>query len=503
MTKAKGDEMEGKRLNDIEMNIHFSDFFSVDSNILYEYGAFNISLINDLPLFIDPFLLFQSKNPEYRKLHDELIKYVKYLRNLSTSGEVNEGLLSGLYVFPEVKQNWLGFSCVGNSGRGLGLNFARSLNANLQKIFQTFGEEKVTKSSHLEKLSLIKAGVGRDCISDFTTNLIKGFLLDYTEKFARKYMDPNLCDNISVNHVSFNYETETWNRGSYFLPVFYGEYVLLTPKDMLTKDDTWINRGDMLHRLEEIADALPDNVLRAELSKYLFKNLMGVKKEKERLEVFERAIQHFPEMIDHYVHHQEEHGEEAVIHSENLVAETNSIFVQELRRFVDHYLAGTPFYSTPGDTLDEARERVAYLKQVIEHNDGYKLFYNRNIPIRREEDVQRFFRLTLHASISDVNSEVNNGRGPVDVKISRGSADKCLVEFKLASNTHLKRNLQNQVQIYEAANQTKKSLKVIIYFTETEQNKVIEILKELGLEDNPNIILIDARDDNKPSASKA
>lgn len=50
------------------MKIYFSDFFDVDEKTLETYGAFNISLINDLPLFIDPFLLFGSKEGEYQML---------------------------------------------------------------------------------------------------------------------------------------------------------------------------------------------------------------------------------------------------------------------------------------------------------------------------------------------------------------------------------------------------------------------------------------------------
>lgn len=33
---------------------HFSDYFGVLPEVLEEYGAFNISLLGDLPLFIDP-----------------------------------------------------------------------------------------------------------------------------------------------------------------------------------------------------------------------------------------------------------------------------------------------------------------------------------------------------------------------------------------------------------------------------------------------------------------
>ena len=110
---------------------------------------------------------------------------------------------------------------------------------------------------------------------------------------------------------------------------------------------------------------------------------------------------------------------------------------------------------------------------------------------------------TWFATPSDVNREVNNGRGPVDFTVSRGSRDKSLVEFKLASNPQLKRNLRNQVAIYETANLTQKSLKVICYFTAAELARVQAVLGELGLQGRPDIILIDARADNKPSASKA
>lgn len=113
------------------------------------------------------------------------------------------------------------------------------------------------------------------------------------------------------------------------------------------------------------------------------------------------------------------------------------------------------------------------------------------------------FRLTWCAAAFDVNAEVDNGRGPVDYKISMGKANAGLVEFKLASNTSLEKNLRNQVAIYEEASNTNRSLKVILYFSDSELDKVLRILNNLGLVRNPNIILIDANCDNKPSASKA
>lgn len=82
-----------------------------------------------------------------------------------------------------------------------------------------------------------------------------------------------------------------------------------------------------------------------------------------------------------------------------------------------------------------------------------------------------------------------------------GSSDKTLIEFKLASNTALKRNLQNQVAIYEKANHTRKSIKAIICYTGSDDLKVARTLRELGIENEQSIVVIDARSDNKPSAS--
>ena len=113
--------------------IYFSDFFDVSSALLEAYGAFDVSLINDLPLFIDPFLLFNSRNQEYQRLHDEIIRYLRFLRDHSTPGSPNPGLLRAWYQFGEVRQTWLGFSERGNRGSGLGPDFARSLPANAPK----------------------------------------------------------------------------------------------------------------------------------------------------------------------------------------------------------------------------------------------------------------------------------------------------------------------------------------------------------------------------------
>lgn len=51
------------------MELFFSQRFGVEPSVLEEYGAFDISVASDLPLFIDPFLLFNSPKSEYQALH--------------------------------------------------------------------------------------------------------------------------------------------------------------------------------------------------------------------------------------------------------------------------------------------------------------------------------------------------------------------------------------------------------------------------------------------------
>ena len=163
----------------------------------------------------------------------------------------------------------------------------------------------------------------------------------------------------------------------------------------------------------------------------------------------------------------------------------------------------TKFYENDGSTLSNSYERVLFLKNVIENKDGYRIFYVKGEPVKRESDLQIMFRLTWFASPDDVTREANEGRGPVDFKISKGAFDKTLVEFKLASNTKLAQNLQKQVEIYKKAHDTHKAIKVILFFSTEEEMRARKILKDLGLSGEKYIVFIDARRDNKVSASKA
>lgn len=483
------------------MKVFFSDFFNVDPSELEAYGAFNVSLINDLPVFIDPFLLFNSAKAEYQELHAGIIRYLRFLRDRAQEHPLlSRGLLRAWYLFPEVRQNWLGYSLVGNSGTGLGLKFARALHGSLNTIFTNFGAEQITRSSHLEKLCLIRDGVGRDNISDFTTNLIKGFLCGYTEDFATRHISSELRETVSVPHAEFNYETRTWVTRKFELPYIDGDFVLLTPLDLLTKDDTWISRHGLYGNFRGIAASLPNDQLRAQVNDYFSRQLPREPKHEDFVRAAHASIRMWPELIDYYIRLKEDHGNEAVATSAEHLNQVQQLFVKQVTTLVGLLKEGTDFYQRSGDTYREALDRVLFLKRVIEDNDGYRLFYVNGRPIQRESDLQIIYRFTWFAAQPSVDREVNNGRGPVDYKISRGSKDATLVEFKLARNSKLKQNLANQVEIYKAANDTDKAIKVILAFSQSEMSSALRVLNELGLSGLENVVLIDASP-GKPSAS--
>jgi hypothetical protein len=149
----------------------------------------------------------------------------------------------------------------------------------------------------------------------------------------------------------------------------------------------------------------------------------------------------------------------------------------------------------------EALDRVLYLKDLIENMGIHKNLWRAKR--KMESDVHMLYRLTWFGTVSDVNREVNNGRGPVDFKVSHGGADSSIVEFKYASSSKLERNLRNQARIYKRSSDSRTSIVVIVFFTAAQHAKVQRILAALPQPREDRIVLIDARRDNKPTGSVA
>ena len=170
-------------------------------------------------------------------------------------------------MFPEVKQNWLGFSLYGNGGSGLGRDFARPCAPTCRRScgFRE-RDDHAEQSSRKGMSGQERRWSGHD--QRLHDQPPEDWLCRYTEEFAvGSYRSESPQEGLG-QQGRFNYETESWERGRYDLPWLEGDFVLLTPKDMLTRDENWINRTDMIRDFESIPVAIPDAELRGQVFNY-------------------------------------------------------------------------------------------------------------------------------------------------------------------------------------------------------------------------------------------
>ncbi len=486
-----------------DKRVYFSEIFDVSHKAIEEYGALDVSLICDNPAFVDPFLIFAHK--KYKFLHDLVIAYLGYLRDLSIKeGTLTSGKFNHYYKFPEVKEAWLGYSVDGNAGLGLGKNFADSLYSNLNKFF---ANQNITESSHLEKLCLVEEGVGVDKISDFTLNLVKKYLLEYTQIFAQKNLNKKYLARFPIRKVEFDFKRGVWVDGRYTLPSYEWkgkrQFVLLVPRDILTKQDTWISRDDFLENDITIFYTISNAELREKINRFFCNNLAvkldkkkrpqkDYSKKSKRIALMKTAHE-FPEILDYYIKYKEQQKDKAI---------TQHIAVPEFVNFFSD--VSTIQESFKSQTLEKISSfndcvaRISFFKKVLESNSG-KL-YIKEKPLL-EAQLGLMFKMVTYDSLFDYNAEVNNGHGPIDFIVSYGSNDKTGLELKRASNTKLESNLLNQSKVYAKDSSLKHTIKIIFYFSDKELVRVNKILEKIGRAvDNKEVFLIDCR--KKESASR-
>lgn len=497
----------------------FSEYFKIDSEIIKAYGAIDISLVCDLPLFMDPMLIFNSERVEYQQLHNEIIRYFHFLSNKAKNGLSKNGI-KAWFSFNEIPNNWMGYSLIGNKGRALGENYSNFLYENISFALTT---NNISKGQHIEKAMLLYEGSGKDKISDLTVNLIKKYLLEYTEKFALEYVNPSLCKKIPVDKAYFNYDTESFVSKEYTLPFIYNgrmksEYVLLTPFDILREDEPAINRKDFFSSHERIRSAIDNDVLRAFVNNYIYEAVRQYEESQKRnkkspLEksiakieknAFKEIVKEYPELYDYYIKLRETDTDEIKAQcSVELNEQLNKLLLNSKKLISIVELQG---YSAAEkmSAREEAQKRLKFFKHIIEDCDGYKNLYTNGKQIAKENDLQRLFKFVWYGTSYKLDCETNNGRGQADFIVSKGQYNQNIIEFKLASNSSLA-HIFTQIKIYEAANCADGSLMAIFCFSENEHNNAKQVIINEGYKEQIDkaIFLIDCRNDNKLSASIA
>lgn len=497
----------------------FSEYYGIATSIIEEYGAVDIPFVCDIPLFIDPMLIFNSEKKEYKKLHKKIIKYFHFLYKKAQEG-LSTKELGAWFEFNEVPNNWLGYAMNGNKGAALGKQYAKFLYENIRFAIST---NRITKSCHIEKIMLLYEGSGKDKISDLTVNLIKGFLCSYTENFAKQYMDSKYLKKMIVEKADFNYETESFISREYLLPYIVNEkgkdeYVLLTPKDILREDEPAINRKAFYDSYDNIRRMIDNDSLRTYVNNYIGKAVLEYEERQKRnkkaisersikkieKDAFKELVKDYPQLFDYYIKYVEDNPEQVRnVANEECKEELEKFYINP-RTFISKVQNAGYIVNENLEAREEAKNRLKFFKHIIEDCDGYKSLYYNDKQIAKERDLQRLFKFVWYGTSYKVDAEPNNGRGQADFIISKGIINQNIIEFKLASNSSLG-HVFTQIKIYEAANCTDGSLVAIFCFSEEEMEYAEKVVNDEGYADaiGEAIFLIDCRNDNKKSASIA
>lgn len=193
----------------------------------------------DVPVGIDPFLLYKSRDPVLANLHSRILSAFNTGVARVAAGD-SEGARA-IFDFPEPPELGFGYTARGREGSGVG-PFRAEL------ILETLRESPSLCQRgvrHIEEMQLFAVGIGPDRVSDIAANLMKSFLIAYTQRQAALWQIP-VQSGAPLPHV-FDFDDLSWFDGHFDLPVspVDGAPMLLVPR-RIVRALPWINYGDFL-----------------------------------------------------------------------------------------------------------------------------------------------------------------------------------------------------------------------------------------------------------------
>jgi len=131
-------------------------------------------LDEDIPLYLDPFLLWRSPSQQANALHTALINSFNHLGYLEKRGKHSQAIdtLTALSECDEV-----GF---GHSHTREGHRIGNATAAEILELFRAVPEYENRGFVHFEEIQFFVDHISKDRISDIACNLLKSFLIDYT-----------------------------------------------------------------------------------------------------------------------------------------------------------------------------------------------------------------------------------------------------------------------------------------------------------------------------------
>ncbi len=202
----------------------FSELFEINKSQA-ELDFVDISVETDTPLYVDPYALTTRDDNWSIQCHEQVVSFFQSVLTAVKNKDSRTGikLLSHLN---EPEETHLGVSKEGNTGRGIGGRQA-------SELYNSLSRSKAASTGLLEDISdfaLFIPGIGRDKISDITTNVIRKSLIEYTQAQCDLYDVPMRSVG---SGFYWDVSKTSWEQGYVELPVYDLEKILLVPKYMV------------------------------------------------------------------------------------------------------------------------------------------------------------------------------------------------------------------------------------------------------------------------------
>lgn len=131
-------------------------------------------LDEDIPLYVDPFMLWRSPSHQDQALHTSLLNAFNHLGALSAQGHEEQAVVN-LIIASECDEVGLGTSAT-RRGKRIGEATAREIVA----LFKRIPQYSQAGFRHFEEIQFFIDGISKDRISDISCSFLKSFLIDFT-----------------------------------------------------------------------------------------------------------------------------------------------------------------------------------------------------------------------------------------------------------------------------------------------------------------------------------
>jgi hypothetical protein len=194
-------------------------------------------LDEDIPLYLDPFLLWKSPSQQDNALHTALINSFNHLGHLEKKGRRKEAVRI-LTVLSECEE--VGF---GHSHTRVGRRIGGETAEEVVELFRAIPEYERRGFVHFEEIQFFVDHISRDRISDIGCNLPKSFLVDYTIQQCERHRIPT--ERVTVPEMYSYRENRLKDEEQVPLPVNPESHkaILLVPKRWL-RAKPWLDFGE-------------------------------------------------------------------------------------------------------------------------------------------------------------------------------------------------------------------------------------------------------------------